>query len=339
LKTLHYRPSLSYVDECGIIWRNLSQKCPLWNLVEWKSIRYKGKNDVIFSKIYLFKFYRSISKNKETTKNKGNDSNMGLWRVMWTGCLGMLCLIPLAWFSFNVLDLGAAITGSLFIGIGDAIDTAFSLVPLPGFLAGFIPFIIQGIMGIILLWFFPLHWALYYRPDDITMALAIVLPWLLVGTITAALFCKKARQGFDTGVAIGLAYALFIGLFPFIIQAIINAATGGMGLGVFNIMDVFNGLFSGMTDLPYIWAVITSCLEGGLIAGVFGALIGSLKYKPGNQLETTKVKKAKKKKEEPKISAVTDTSGSTNTSGIFCPNCRSKVVPGDPFCPNCGSKL
>ncbi|MBN2157393.1 MAG: zinc ribbon domain-containing protein [Candidatus Lokiarchaeota archaeon] len=265
---------------------------------------------------------------------------MGLWRVIWTGCLGMLCLIPLAWFSFNVLDLGAAITGSLFIGIGDAIDTAFSLVPLPGFLAGFIPFIIQGILGIMMLWFFPLHWALYYRPDDIGMALAIVLPWLLVGTITAALFCKKARQGFDTGLAIGLGYALAIGVFPIAIQAIVNAALGGAGLpGIFDLMAVLNGLFSGMTDLPYIAAVLTACVEGGLIAGVFGALIGSLKYKPGGDLETTKVKKAKKKKAEPKIATVTDSSVSTSTKGLLCPNCHSKVVLGDPFCPNCGTKL
>ncbi len=265
---------------------------------------------------------------------------MGLWRVMWTGCLGMLCLIPLAWFSFNVLDLGAAITGSLFIGVGDAIDTAFSFVPLPGFLAGFVPFIIQGFLGIMMLWFFPLHWALWYRPDDISMALAIVLPWLLCGTITAALFCKKARQGFDTGLAVGLAYALFIGLFPIIIQAIINAVTGGMGLGVFNIMDIFNGFFSGMTDLPYWAAVVTSCVEGGIIAGVFGALIGSLKYKPEGQLESQKVKKARKKKKEPKIAMVAETTGSTTAeTGAFCPNCRSKVIPGDPFCPNCGTKL
>lgn len=265
---------------------------------------------------------------------------MGLWRVMWTGCLGMLCLIPLAWFAFNVLDLGAAVTGDLFIDIGDAIDSVFASLPpsLPGFVTSFIPFVIQGVMGIIMLWFFPLHWALYYRPDDIGMALAIVLPWLLVGTITAALFCKKARQGFDTGLAIGLAYALGIGVFPLIIQAIVNAALpGGLG-GVFDLMTVFNGLFSGMTDLPYWAAVLTACVEGGLIAGVFGALIGSLKYKPDG-LESKKVKKARKKKSEPKITTTTTTDGTSTSSGLRCPNCQSNVVPGDPFCPNCGTKL
>ncbi len=264
---------------------------------------------------------------------------MGLWRVMWTGCLGMICLVPLAWFAFNVLDLGAAVTGDLFIDIGDAIDSAFGILSLPGFLGSFIPFIIQGIMGIDMICFFPLHWALYYRPDDIGMALAIVLPWLLVGTITAALFCKKARQGFDTGLAIGLAYALFIGLFPLIIQAIVNAALGGVGLAeFFDLMTVFNGLFKGMTDLPYWAAVLTSCVEGGLIAGVFGALIGSLKYKPDG-LENKKVKKARKKKSEPKITTAMTSDGSTSNIGVSCPNCQSKVVPGDPFCPNCGTKL
>ena len=160
---------------------------------------------------------------------------MGLWRVMWTGCLGMLCLIPMAWFSFNVLDLGSAVTGGLFIGIGDAMDTAFTTAFAAagitgGFLTGFVPFIVQGLLGIIMLWYFPLHWALYYRPDDIGMALAIVLPWMLTGTITAALFCKKARKGLTTGLAVGMAYALFVGVFPLIISAIINAATGVLAL-------------------------------------------------------------------------------------------------------------
>jgi hypothetical protein len=251
----------------------------------------------------------------------------------------MLCLIPLAWFSFNVLDLGAAITGGLFIGIGDGIDTLATMIPPSwGFLQGFIPFIVQGLLGIIALLYFPLHWALYYRPDEIGMAMAIVLPWLLVGTITSALFCKKARQGFDTGLAIGLAYALLVGVFPLILSAILNAALGG----TIDIMSIINSLFSGMTDLPYWAAVVTACVEGGLIAGVFGALIGSLKYKPEGQLETQKVKKARKKKKEPKIAVAADTSGSSSPMdqlGMFCPNCRSKVVPGDPFCPNCGTKL
>ena len=266
---------------------------------------------------------------------------MGLWRVMWTGCLGMLCLIPMAWFSFNVLDLGAAITGDLFIGIGDAMDTAFTAAFAAagitgGFLTGFVPFIVQGLLGIIMLWYFPLHWALYYRPDDIGMALAIVLPWMLTGTITAALFCKKARKGLTTGLSVGLAYALFVGLFPLIISAIVNAASPIP----IDIMGVINSLFTGMTDLPYVWSVVLACVEGALISGTFGALIGSLKYKPEGQLETQKVKKARKKKKEPKIAAVVDTTGSsTSTGGMFCPNCRSKVIPGDPFCPNCGTKL
>ncbi len=266
---------------------------------------------------------------------------MGLWRVMWTGCLGMLCLIPMAWFSFNVLDLGAAITGDLFIGIGDAMDTAFTAAFAAagitgGFLTGFVPFIVQGLLGIIMLWYFPLHWALYYRPDDIGMALAIVLPWMLTGTITAALFCKKARKGLTTGLAVGLAYALFVGVFPLIISAIVNAVSPVP----IDIMGVINSLFTGMTDLPYVWSVVLACVEGGIIAGTFGALIGSLKYKPEGQLEAQKVKKARKKKAEPKITAVAETTGSsTSTGGMFCPNCRSKVIPGDPFCPNCGTKL
>jgi hypothetical protein len=267
---------------------------------------------------------------------------LGFGRVLWTGCCGMLCLIPMAWISFRFLDLGSAVTGGLFVDMGDALDSLF-LGMLGGMLGPFaavLPLLINGIMGIISLVFFPLHWALWYRPDDISMAIAIILPWILCGTITSALFCKTAKKGFDTGLAVGVGYGIFMAIIPFLIQGILAA----LSLGTIDLITIFDGLFTGLTDLPYIAAVLTACLEGGLIGGVFGAFIGSLKYKPDS--ETTNIKKAKKKNEkEPQLAKTTaqpetKTVGKSSAGGgVFCPNCGTKVIGGDAFCPNCGTKV
>ena len=58
--------------------------------------------------------------------------------------------------------------------------------------------------------------------------------------------------------------------------------------------DLIEGVMLGLTDLPYLIAVLTSILEGCLVGAVFGAFIGSLKYKPAG----TKAKKVKSKGEE-----------------------------------------
>ena len=212
---------------------------------------------------------------------------MGIWRVIWTGCLGMCCLVPMAWISFQFLDLTSAVSNGIFIDLGPALNTILTTF-LPGALGSVASFLGGALMGIVMILFFPLHWALYYRPGDIPMALAIIVPWILTGTITSALFCKKAKQGFDTGLAVGLGYGIGITIPVLLLDGFLS---GRFGL---SIIGVFNGLFTGLTDLPFYLALFTSCIEGGLIGGIFGAFIGSLKYKPGEEGETGK--KAKKPK-------------------------------------------
>lgn len=253
----------------------------------------------------------------------------------------------MAWISFRFLDLGAAVTNGLFIDLGPALDTVFNAV-IPSSvsaLSNILPVLVEGFMGILLLIFFPLHWALWYRPDQVTFAIAIILPWILVGTITAALFVRKGKQGFDTGLSVGIGYAIVAIVFPLILQALIGSL-GGVSINLFSIL---NGVFGGFTDLPYIAAVLTACLEGGFIGGIFGAFIGSLKYDP-NRIEKKgkKSKKSKKAIAEPVFATPTfgatmnsrsDVPSTSSNENIFCPNCGTKVVPGDPFCPNCGSKV
>jgi len=190
---------------------------------------------------------------------------MGLGRVIWTGCLGMCCLIPCAWIAFRFFDLGAAITGGLFIDVGSALETALSyyIPPDAGALQGIAPMLVNGILGLLMVVFFPIHWSLMYRPDAVDFAIAIVIPWVLVGTLTSALFCKSAKKGFDTAMAIGIGYAIIFIAIPIVLNAILANAMGGTG--GFNIMDIFDGIFGGLTDLPYIPAVLFSCLEGGLV--------------------------------------------------------------------------
>ena len=251
---------------------------------------------------------------------------MGLGRVIWTGCLGMCCLIPMAWISFTFLDLTAAVSNGIFIDLGPALDAVLQNF-LPGALGAILPVLIGGLLGIVMLLFFPLHWALYYRPDDIVMAIAIILPWILVGTITSALFCKKAKQGFDTGLAVGLGYAIGVSILVLALDAFV-----GSGLG-FSITEILNGLFTGLTELPFYGALFLSCIEGGLIGGIFGALIGSLKYKPGE--EKVKGKKSKKAKTADS-GAVFDEPTLGSVSESICKNCGTALGKGDTFCPNCG---
>ena len=59
---------------------------------------------------------------------------------------------------------------------------------------------------------------------------------------------------------------------------------------------------------------------------MFGAFIGSLRYKPG------KKKQAKKKEVKAEVSEPT-------LDADFCTNCGAKVPPVVDFCTNCGSKV
>ncbi len=284
---------------------------------------------------------------------------MGLGRVMWTGCLGMCCLVPMAWISmivanmlpegFNV-DLMEAVTNGLITNLDDAIAAIFNdLAAENSDLANmtiFLNMMVQGLIGVILLIFFPIHWILYYRPDNVGFALVVILPWIFTASLTSALFCKEAKKGFDTGMGIGCGYALGCGIIPGVILMAV-----GSNPQVAAVLGTILSLFEGLTDIPFPGSIIIASLEGGFIGGVFGAFVGALKYDPDAKTEKTgkkakKAKKAKKKyKNEPQFSTSTFGGGtsniasSTKSSGKTCSNCGNKLKAGDPFCPNCGSSI
>ena len=241
---------------------------------------------------------------------------MGWGRVICSGCLGMLCLIPMAWISSLALDLPSAVTGGLFTNINDAIATLGSLLPFGDILS----FVASAFLGLILILLFPIHWCIFYRPDDVLLIVAVVLPWILCCTITSAIFAHSPRGGIHTSLAIGIGYlipamAIYL-VIPFI--PMIGPIIAG----------VVDGAVSGLTDLPYLLAVFTAILEGCLVGAVFGGFIGSLKYKGTAQPIAKKSKGKAEDVEEPSLD-----------SSELCPNCKATLVPGNEFCTNCGSAI
>ena len=243
----------------------------------------------------------------------------------------MLCLIPMAWISFSFLDLTGGITGGLIEDLEVALGSLSSILPpsLAG-LGTFISIVGGAFIGLILIFIFPIHWCLFYRPDDVLLIIAVIVPWILCCSITSALFAHSPRGGIHTSLAIGIGYMIPALLIYLVIPAILeNFLPGGGAIGA----GILDGLAQGLTDLPYILAIFTAILEGSLVGAVFGGFIGSLKYKPKGG--TAKVKKKKVKttsvaEGEPTLEPSVGTD--------FCINCGAKLTPGDEFCTNCGQK-
>jgi hypothetical protein len=63
---------------------------------------------------------------------------LGFGRVVWSGCVGMLCLIPMAWISFSFLDLTGSITGGLITNLNDALSSLGTLMGGIGTILGII---------------------------------------------------------------------------------------------------------------------------------------------------------------------------------------------------------
>ncbi|MFX0026782.1 MAG: zinc ribbon domain-containing protein [Candidatus Hermodarchaeota archaeon] len=225
----------------------------------------------------------------------------------------MVFLVPLSWISFSLLDLTSSITG----GLVEDLNVALASLGAGG---GFLSFL----AGLVMVLFFPIHWCLTYRPDDVLLIISVILPWILTCTITSAISSHSPRGGLHTSLAIGIGYIIVGFAFYFILPMIINIFLPGGGAFASAILD---GLSAGLTDLPYLLAVLLAVLEGCLVGSVFGAFIGSLKYKPAGG-------KAKVKKKEV-IAEVEPTLDGTD----FCTNCGAKVPPGVDFCTNCGSKM
>jgi len=172
------------------------------------------------------------------------------------------------------------------------------------------------------------------------MMLAVVLPWILCCTLTAAIFAHSPKGGLTTSVAIGLGYMIPAVVIYLLLPVILNMIVGGGGIPIdlSFITELINDIFEGLTDRPFVLSVITAILEGCLIGGVFGAFIGSLKYKPEGA--EGKVKsyaepgfESTEKGEVEKKAAIASTE-STN----FCLQCGAKLEPGDTFCTKCGAK-
>lgn len=243
----------------------------------------------------------------------------------------MLCLIPMAWISFSFLDLTGGITGGLIEDLELALGSLSSV--LPSSLSGigmFISVIGGAFIGLILIFIFPIHWCLFYRPDDVLLIIAVIVPWILCCSITSALFAHSPRGGIHTSLAIGIGYMIPALLIYLVIPAILESfIPGGSALGA----GILNGLAEGLTDLPYVLAIFTAILEGSLVGAVFGGFIGSLKYKPEGgtgKLKTKKVKTSSVTDDEPTLEPSLGTD--------FCTNCGAKLTPGDDFCTNCGQK-
>jgi len=244
---------------------------------------------------------------------------MGWGRVICSG--GMLCLIPMAWISFSFLDLTGSVTGGLITNLDDAITSLGGMLgPMVG---GILSFVASAFLGLVLILLFPIHWCIFYRPDDVLLLVSVVLPWILCCTITSALLAHSPRGGIHTSLAIGIGY-----LIPAMAIYLVIPVIPVIGPLIAGVVD---GAISGLTDLPYLLAVFTAILEGCLVGAVFGGFIGSLKYKPTEGTAQPKVKKSKSKTKE-------DYEPSLDSS-VLCPNCKAKLAPGDEFCTNCGSAI
>jgi len=234
---------------------------------------------------------------------------LGLKRVVWSGFFGMILLFLASWLMIlKPFDITSNITGGLIQNLEDAV----------GSLAPFLSFIVGALLGLILVLIFPIHWCLMYQPDNVMLLISVTLPWILACSTICAIYAKTPGQGIRTSLAIGIGYLILALVIYFILSLIPSVG------------PIINGLTTGLTDLPYIFAVSTAILEGCLVGAVFGGFIGALRYKPAGDSSKQKSKKSKAKFED-------DTEPTLEDS--HCTNCGAKLVPGNDFCNNCGMKI
>jgi hypothetical protein len=255
--------------------------------------------------------------------------------------------------AFTVFDLGSAITGGLFTNMGDAITGG--LIVAAGPEAGtIISILVNGFMGLFIILLFPVHWLLAYRPGDAVYALALIIPWILAVFITAIIFSRSAREGFITGIWLGAGFMVVGFGFIFGIPLLIESLGGGSSI-IAGFTGVIDGFYTGLTDLPPFWAIFTSCLEGGVIGGAFGALAGAMRFKPGKAGYQPKKPKKSKKKGKDDAFGKTKTKPYTPPASAYglgssthqksapgmrvCPNCSTPVDEGTAFCTNCGNRV
>ncbi|MFX1257189.1 MAG: zinc ribbon domain-containing protein [Promethearchaeota archaeon] len=243
-----------------------------------------------------------------------------LFRYIWRGLIGMLLMLPMGWISFRFLNLTGGITKGLLQFSGSVEEGGEVFL-----------FFFGAFLGVIIVCLFPIHWVLIFRSNDLLLLLAIVLPWILASVIVCGLSAKSPKDGFFISLFIGIGYFALMTIFYIIISLLLARFGGGR---------IIDAVTSGLTGMPFLLSAFLATMEGAGVAAVFGALIGSIKYKPGGS-----IKKEKKSKKEIKAMVeptFTDTSESTIPSEItddFCTNCGAKLLPGDEFCTNCGNKV
>ncbi|MFX1343771.1 MAG: zinc ribbon domain-containing protein [Promethearchaeota archaeon] len=225
----------------------------------------------------------------------------------------MLCLIPMAWISFRFLNLTEGLTGGLIENIDDALNQ----------LGKGIAFVAGAFIGLALIFLFPIHWVIFYRPEDIGLIIAVTVPWILCCVIISGIFAHSPKGAMNSSFAIGIGYLIILTI-PYLILSLVVPEGSA----------ILDGLLSGLSDLPYLLAVFTSILEGCLVGAVFGGFIGSLKYKPGGS--------KKKSKRKAKVTEISDVNRAIESSVMMdettCTNCGAKLVSDDLFCTNCGAK-
>ncbi len=262
---------------------------------------------------------------------------MELRRYIFSGLIGMLLLVPISYIFFRFLNLGESITGGVISDFPAAITAILGLLGLDGPIIN----IIAGILiGLALVFLFPIHWCILYRPDDIGLILAVTLPWILCLAITSALRARSPREGIYTSFAICIGCIILNIIIYFIMPLIVNALAPGYGSATFIIL---NGLSTGLTDLPYLLAVITAILEACLVGAVFGAFVGSLRYKGMGDAKKKKKIKVKVKEETTETSElisreIDEEKTIVTLASNTCSNCGANFVTEDLFCTNCGAK-
>jgi hypothetical protein len=211
----------------------------------------------------------------------------------------------MAWISFQFFGLDAAITGGLFVNLGPALTNLLVYFIDNQSLATILNIFGGGIFGVISILIFPLHWLLFFRPDQPLFALALLLPWILWSVVSALIYARSMKQGFMLPLKIGLfliilMFLLFSAL-PYVIGSLFHNQVLAKSLkGIFD--SLAQGLAGFPDDMPLhdLGAFEISALaiiEGTFVGGVFGALIGAIKYDPADPDEGYKPKTTTKAKE------------------------------------------
>jgi hypothetical protein len=256
---------------------------------------------------------------------------MGWGRVIKSGIVGMIIFVPMSYISFRFLNLTEGVTGGLLENVDDALSALSSLFGGFGIV---LEFIAGMLIGVVLVLIFPIHWCIGYRPDDIGLIIAVVVPWILTCVIASALFARSPREAIHTSLSIGIGYAII----AIVLYIILMVPFGGLLAGL------LDGLLIGLTDLPYLLASLTAILEGCLVGTAFGAFIGSLRYKPEGGKEKKKRVKVKKAKTEEGAEETTEMfprealEEKSAAIAASCSNCGAKLTADDLFCKNCGAK-